>query len=237
MPNNTNTKSAASTKRAGYSQEIPDLAGAWLNYCENPYCNRAWDHLAVWLNEVFKSRLPNGRYDGFLSGCEEDIRQEASLLAIGDYLAGNPQLMAATTAKCHLEIDNQIRKSVNASIKTALQDLIRSLARHHAHHEYGADIDTLQEAACEHPAQRKSLWELPLELQRAIVFAALKSAVAEKLLSASSADVVIEMLENGLSQSAMAKKLGVTRQTINERIAPVRKLIATLVEAQEFPFL
>ena len=235
MSNNNNTKSAAFTKRAGYSKQQSDLAGTWLNYCSHPDCRRARDHWAVHLDELFKSRLPIGRYDGILMGCEEDVRQAACQLAIRNYLAGNRELMAATAGRCLEEIDRQIRKSVNASIKTVFRALLKSLARHHAHHQYGSDPDAIPHANCDHPARRKILWELPFELQRTIVVAALRSAVADNLLSARSADVVIEMVNEGLSQSAMAKKLGVTRQTINERIAPVRKLITALVEAQEFP--
>ena len=235
MSNNNNTKSAAYTNKAGYSQTISDLAETWLDYCANPDCCQARDHLAVNLDKLFQSRIPIGHYNGILMGCEEDVRQEACLLAASNYLAGNRELMAATAGRCLAEIDNQIRKSVNGSIKAAFQTLLKSLARHHALHQYEADPDAVQQASCEHPARRKILWELPFELQRTIVFAALRNAVAENLLSARSADVVIEMVENGLSQSAMAKKLGVTRQTMNERIAPVRKVIATLVEAQEFP--
>ena len=235
MSNNNNTKSAAYTNKAGYSQTISDLAETWLDYCANPDCCQARDHLAVNLDKLFQSRIPIGHYDGILMGCEEDVRQEACLLAISNYLAGNRELMAATVGRCLEEIDRQIRKSVNGSIKTAFRALLKSLARHHAHHEYEADPDTIPHATCDHPARRKILWELPFELQRTIVVAALRSAVAENLLSAHSADVVIEMVNEGLTQSAMAKKLGVTRQTINERIAPVRKLIANLVEAQEFP--
>ncbi len=235
MLNNNNTKSAAYTNKAGYSQTISDLAETWLDYCANPDCCQARDHLAVNLDKLFQSRIPIGHYNGILMGCEEDVRQEACLLAASNYLAGNRELMAATAGRCLAEIDNQIRKSVNGSIKAAFQTLLKSLARHHALHQYEADPDAVQQASCEHPARRKILWELPFELQRTIVFAALRNAVAENLLSARSADVVIEMVENGLSQSAMAKKLGVTRQTMNERIAPVRKVIATLVEAQEFP--
>ncbi|MEI8309408.1 MAG: hypothetical protein WCH98_01495 [Verrucomicrobiota bacterium] len=235
MSNHTNTKSAARTKRAGYSQETSDLAGAWLGYRDNPDCRRARDHLALRLDEVFKSRLPNGRYGGILTGCEEDVRQEACLLAISNYLAGNPGLMVATADRCLEEIDRQIRKSVNGSIKTAFRALLKTLARHHALHDYGADPDTVRQANCDHPAQRRLLWELPFEVQRRIVLTCLRSAAAEKLLSARSADTAIAMVKMGLSQTAMAKKLGVTRQAINERIAPVRKLIAALVEAQEFP--
>ncbi len=235
MSNNNNTKSAAFTNKAGYSQTISDLAETWLDFYANPDCCQARDHLAVRLDKLFKSRIPIGRYDGILMGCEADVRQEASLLAISNYLAGNPELMAATAGRCLDEIDNQIRRSLNASIKAAFQTLLKSITRHHSIHVYGSDPDSIPNATCDHPARRKILWELPFELQRPIVVAALRSAVAENLLSARSADVVIDMVENGLSQSAMAKKLGVTRQTINERVATVRKLIAALVEAQEFP--
>ena len=231
----TNTKSAAFIKRAGYSLKNSGLAETWLDYCANPDCCQAREHLAVHLDRLFQSRLPIGRYEGILTGCEEDVRQEACLLAINKYLAGNPELMAATSGGCLDEIDNQIRKSVNASIKASFQTLLKSLARHHAHHEYGSDPDALPHATCDHPARRKILWELPFEVQRIIVLAALRSAVAENRLSARCVDVVIEMVNEGLSQTAMAKKLGVTRQTINESIGPVRKLIAALVEAQEFP--
>jgi len=237
MLNNNNTKSAAFTNKAGYSLKTSGLAETWLDYCANLDCRQSSDHLAVHLDKLFKSRLPIGHYDGILMGCEEDVRQEACLLAISKYLAGNPELMAATAGRCLQEIDRQIRKSVNGSIKTVFRALLKSLARHQAHHEYGSDPDTIPHANCDHPARRKILWELPFELQRTIVVAALRSAVADNLLSARSADVVIEMVNEGFSQSMMAKKLGVTRQTINERIAPVRKLIAALVEAQEFPIL
>ena len=90
MSNNNNTKSAAYTNKAGYSQTISDLAETWLDYCANPDCCQARDHLAVNLDKLFQSRIPIGHYDGILMGCEEDVRQEACLLAINKYLAGNP---------------------------------------------------------------------------------------------------------------------------------------------------
>jgi len=235
MSKYNNTKPAALANKAGYSLKTSGLAETWLDYCANPDCSMARDLLAVHLDELIQSRIPTGHYDGIMKGWEKDVRQEACLLAISNYLGGNPELIAATAGGCLAEIDNQICKSVNASIKTAFRALRKSLARHHALHVYGVDPEAFKQASCVHPAQRKILWELPFEVQRAIVFAALKNVVVENHLCARSVDVVIEMVDKALSQSAMAEKHGVTRQTINERIAPVRRLIAALVETQEFP--
>ncbi len=238
MHNDTENQLAASSKKAGYSfktTSIPDLAGAWLAYCSDPDSSQARECLAVRLDESLRSRLPLGGCTGILAGHEEDIRQEAYLLLVGRFLAGNAGLMTATAAGDVAKIDNQIRKSANGSIRAVLRTMLRSLARHHEVHEYGVDVDACPQADCIHPAVRTSLWELPFELQCKLVFAALRKAVVDKKLPARAADLAIKMVDGGISQSAVAAALGVTRQSIHQSIALVRRLISALVEAEEFP--
>jgi len=223
---------AASTKSAGYS---PDLALAWLNFCDDRENQAANDHLAVHIDAILKERLPDKNYKGILSGREQEVRQEAYLLAVGKYLAGNPDLIAVTAVRNRLGIESQIRRSVGGSIKSAAQTLKKRIKRHWQLHSYGENIDGLPQAVCIHPAHRTSHWELPYEEQRQMVFSALRNALKKKLLHARNAKILMDMINEGLSQSEMAKRLGISRAAVHQRLEPVRKYVKGHIETQEFP--
>jgi len=228
----TTGKSAASSKSAGYS---PDVALAWLNFCDDRENQAANDHLAVHLDVILKERLPDKHYNGILSGREQEVRQEAYLLAAGKYLAGNPELIAATAVRNRLVIDSQIRRSLGASIKSASQTLKKRTKRHWQLHSYGEEISGLPQAVCTHPACYTSLWQLPYEEQRQMVFAALRNALKKKLLRARNAQILIDMLNEGLTQSEIAKRLGISPAAVHQRLEPVRKYVKGHIESQEFP--
>ena len=224
--------SAATSKSADYS---PDVALAWLNFCDDRENRAANDQLAVQLDMIFKERLPDNHYDGILIGREEEVRQEAYLLAASKYLAGNPELIAATAARNHLGIDSQIRRSVGGSIKSAAQTLKKRIKRHWQLHSYGENIDGHPQAVCTHPACHTSLWDLPYSAQRQMVFAALRAAIRKKLLHARNARILIDMINEGLTQSEIARRLGISRAAIHQRLEPVRKYVKDHIETQEFP--
>jgi len=230
----TTRKSAASSKSAGYSPSSTDLPLAWLNYCDHPESPETKNILAIHLDSILKERLPDNRYEGILSGREEEVRQEACLLVVSKYLAGNPELIAATASVNHQEIDAQIRRSVGAAIKSASQTLKHAIKRHRQLHSYGEDLDALPQAVCTHPACRTSLWELPYEAQRQMVFAALRSALKKKLLHARNARILMDMIKEGLSQSEIAKRLGISRAAVHQRLEPVRKIVKKHIDSQEF---
>lgn len=233
MKHHNKPEPAAFPEKAGY--QPTEIARAWLAYCSRPKCQKARKDFAERLDELLKSRLPDGRCTGAIKGLEGDIRQEAYLLLVGRYLAGNPTLLAATFAADAAEADNQLRKSAAAAIRSAAQSMAKALVRERQLIECGADPDAIAEVGTMHPANRTSLWELPFEQQRLLVFAALESAVTAKLLGRRGAGMLREMVEKGMTQSELARARGISRQSVQETLALVRKLIASLVEAREMP--
>jgi len=231
---NTKSKSAASPKKkAGKRHLVPGLASAWLSYCRDPECREVCGHFAIKLDALLKSRVPDGNYQGVLKGLEDEVRQEAYLLLVGKYLAGNPELIAATAAGSRKEITNQITKSLCGSIKAITRTMKKLRWRHLEFHACGVDLDTCYQVR--HPAQRRTLWELPFDLQRQMVFASLQNAIQEKLLVARSARIAMTMVDEGLTQSDIAKSLGISRPAVHQMLAPVRDYLKRDIETREFP--
>ena len=237
MTTNSTAKSAAFSQKAGYppTNSIPEIAAAWLSYCQDPDSQQSREHLAGCLDQTFKIRLPNGRYDGILQGREADVRQEAYLLLVSNYLPGNEELFAATQARNLLEISCQIEKSLNGSIRSTFQTLRKSILRHLQIHAYGENPDDPGQTMCLHPAHHTTLWDLPFEIQRELVFSALNLAVREKHLMPHHANVAFAMVDGEMSQQQLATKLGVSRQAIHQQLQPVREFLQAHIETVELP--
>ena len=194
MINISKSNLSASPKTAGYSPKhsIPDIASAWQEYCNDPESKEICEHLGGLLEALLNSRLPKGRYKGILLGMEEEVRQDAYLLLARRYLGGNPELIDATLAGDLATIRAQIALSAGASISAVSMTLKNRLRRYLHLHDSRADLDRTPEAICIHPAGLQSLWDLPFEQQRDIVFAALGVAVRKKLLRARNAKIAMD---------------------------------------------
>ena len=234
MCHHIQTKSAAPSTEAGYSSRTK-LACTWLVYCSEPSCPKALHDFAVCLDEALKLRLPDGCCTGIIKEREADIRQEVYMLLVARYFSGNPELLAATAAADIAEIGNQLCKSINGAIRAVSRCLRKSLIREQESIRYVADPDAILVPRNVHPANRKTLWELPFEQQMMLVFVALEGAVTKKLFSTRGASMAREMLERGMSQSALARSRGISRQSVHETIAPVRGILSALIEEKEFP--
>lgn len=236
MTNNNKIQTAAAPKRAGNSKSsTSDLAQVWINYCGDPERKDSENALASKLDALFKRKFPDRSCQGILNGREQEVRQEAYLLLVGRYLAGNRILIAATSNGDREQIENQIKRSLSGALKSVARSMRRTAERHLELHAYGEDLDVCPQAACIHPAYQTSYWELPYEMQLRMVFAALRLGLHNGLFCSMSADIVVAMLEGGHSQSQIAKALGISRQAVHSRLAPVRKHLQGLIESQEFP--
>lgn len=233
MSHHTRPKSAAFSAKAGSSSQ--EAACSWFGYCFAPRCRSAREELAIHLDRLLQERLPDGCCVPPLQGHEADLRQKANLLLIGRYLAGNTKLLEATAAGDLAEVANQIRRSVGGAISAEHNSLQKKLYHDLSHIKEDADPDTVLAARTIHPANRRTLWELPFEQQQILVFAALEKAVTQHLVTNRSAGLAREMVEDGKSQSDLARSRGISRQSVHEALGPVREILAQLIENEEFP--
>ncbi len=227
----------AAPSGAGYSPSTTttSLAVAWVDYCLHPEQEKTREKLACELEEALLLALPTGRNTGIMTGTEDEIRQESNLLLLGRYLAGNDDLIQATKKADLPATKKQIRKSLNGAIRATSRTLLRSLQKDRKKHHYCESIEDHPLAICKHPAERRTLWELPYEAQRELVFATLRMAIVEKRLAEQNVQLLVTMVKESLSQTDIAQARGVTRQAINQRIAPVREYLRTRIANQEFP--
>jgi hypothetical protein len=231
------TSGPAAFLKAGNSLQtsIDCVATAWVHYCNDPSDPQAQEVLARALEQALIIALPINRGDGLLKGREKEIRQEANLLLLQKYLVGNHDLLEATRIGDSSEIVNQILKSINGAIVSTSRVLLHAIQKERKLHEYRACLDDNTLAICVHAAHYKHLWQLPYESQKQLVFEALRMAIKEKFLRPANAKLVMKMVENGTRQSEVANSLGITKQAIHQRIAPVRNFLRSQIPKQEFP--
>lgn len=233
MSHHTRPKSAAFAAKAGSSSQ--EAALAWFAYCFAPGMPSAREELANHLDRLLQERLPDGCYAAPLQGMEGDIRQKAHLLLIGRYLAGNAELLQATVAGDLDEVAKELFKSAAGAVRAERDSLRRKLNRELEHIKEVSDLESIPDLRNTHPANCRALWELPFEQQQLLVFAALEKAVTQHLVTSRSAGLAREMVEDGKSQSDVARSRGVSRQSVHEALGPVREILAKLIEAEEFP--
>jgi len=219
------------TYRSPQSPKNRSLSKAWIAFCSS--ADAAEDELARHLDVLLKSRLPDGCCKGLIAGREDDIRQEAYLLLVQRYLAGNPALLNATEALDENEIAEQIEKSARASVTAVKRSMKKAALKCAKAHDDDADVESV--CGADHPANRGNLWALPCELQRALVFSILRRVAKENLLTLRAVSFATDMLELDLTQSLVAKARGVSRQSAHQHLSRVREVLRTEIVHAEFP--
>jgi hypothetical protein len=219
------------TFRSPQSPKNPDLAKAWMSFCTSPEADP--NELARQLDTLLKNRLSDGRCQEPIAGREDEIRQEACLLLINRYLAGNPALFDATKALDEDEISEQIARSAQASLTSVKRTIKKAALKLAKVHDEDADIDAV--GGSNHPANRKNFWALPYELQRAMVFSILRRAATENLLTQRTLSIAVNMLESERGQSPAAKAHGISRQSVHQHLSRVREVLNREIAKTEFP--
>jgi len=226
MQMNTNSHSTASATSSGvgypFNNNLFPLASTWVDYCEKPDVPDYIRCVTELLDSTIKQSLPHGKFVGVLLGREAEVRQEAFLLLMHRYLAGNTRLIVATTERNFEAIENQIYRSIHAALWIAKRKLLRSLIHERDRYQFLETMDDTLVGCCLHPAEHKTLWDLPYDAQCALVVVSLRRAIADKLLPSKSATTALAMVEGKLNQSHVAKTLGVTRQAVHHQLQPVR---------------
>jgi hypothetical protein len=211
------------------------LAFAWKCSLEKPDDPTAINQLAEELERLARRVYPDGCRNGLLTGREGEIRQEALLLLLRRYLLGNKRLLEVTKQGDVEAITNQILRSLHAALNATQRSVLKRREKEVHEIESWGEIGEHPEAMTLHPSNRHFLWELPFEVQRQLALRGLRQAIAERRLPPGSAELALRMVDDGLSQSAMAKLKGVSRQAVNQRLKPVSRFLRRFIEGEEFP--
>jgi predicted DNA-binding protein YlxM (UPF0122 family) len=169
-----------------------------------------------------------GKSRGLLRQRIDEVESLANCL-FEKYLNGNSKLHLAITAKNRPEISEQIERTMNAVVQIARKRTLKKDLKDR--HIFMAD---LPDVLVQHP-YRLELADLPVDIKKEMVRLAVEECREE--LGHKTADLLSEILERSCPMAEVARDLGVTRQAIHMRLAPVIKKIRKKLESMEIPNL
>jgi len=230
MSNDTKTTHDALQDR----NDLPDsLADSWIDFLQSPEDTSAQNRFANELNTLVRRFHTRASLIEPLRNLSEDLCQEANLLLLSKLLAGNQELIAATCDRNRAAISGQLRRSVSAALRFSKWKLIKSLSRSLG--EFQPEQDRGEAAIYQHPANVTKLCDFSIEFQQKLVMEMLHRAVNDLALTSDSAELARHHVINNLTQADIARSLGVTRQAVCQRLAPVWRYLRKALNDQEFP--
>lgn len=189
----------------------------------NPHEDKSPDHdldsVAEELVELARTRLPDHVMKGSLKGCEDDIRQEAVLLAMKWYIrqrSGDPaqertcwnsaQAICAALRYCKLNAIKRHKKEQQAR---------RSLGAIQSHHaDHGAAAEEWS------PAEIREL------LERSI-----QQALQSGLISHLNASIAIQVYIEGVTVKELADYLSRSTGAIHQHLTRVRQAVPGIIHS------
>jgi len=169
-----------------------------------------------------------GKSRGLLRQRIDEVESLANCL-FEKYLGGNSDLRRALTAKSSTEISEQIERTMNAVVEIARKRTLKKDRKDR--HIFMAD---LPDVLVQHP-YRLELADLPVDIKKEMGRRALDEI--RKEIDQKTADIFSDGLERSCPLSEIARELGVSRQAIHMRLAPVIKKIRKKLESMEIPNL
>ena len=212
-----------------------ELALAWLAYNCKFASARTYQAFEFALNKTLKRILPDNAMSGVLRGLEDQIRQGALIELMLDYLQGNPDLRSATAQGSLKKIKRILVQSVNRAVKYSKREVLRHEKAVASRHQLTDDVDQFARETIVHPAQIRNYWELPPDIQLQIVKAGVRQAMHEKRLPQNTAGMIAAMIEHGWSASETSRRLGVSPQTVHNRLKRSGDYFREFIDHTEFP--
>lgn len=228
------TENIHSTSNATSRNHHGCLSAAWLDFWRNPQDTEALDRLGVEIDEILRRFLSRRGHETPISW-QNDVIQEAGKLIYWRYLAGNKRLTDASQRADRAEIENQIRAAAWTSVRTTVREFRRRFRAYGLLFDSSSEPEDHPENSCIHPAQKTDLRQLSLDDQIKLVDRALRIAALDGSLTAVSVEIARTLLNDGCTQTELAQARGVTRQSISQRLAPVREYLREAVHSEEFP--
>jgi hypothetical protein len=234
MKNITTTKTAGCMQLGNKNTNpIQQLATAWISYNDEVTDSSRMERLAEALDKTLKAMLPDGRLRDITRGREGEIRNEAALACLDSFFAGNDQLVEATVNFNSDEIVSQLRRSINAAMRIQSARIRKEMASD-AKRFVSVDEELIPQRDT-HPAVRKSEWELSPSLHVDFVLNAIDQALSDEELPEQTLSIIREMVDEGLTQSQVARRHKISKAAVNQRLKRAASAINRAISKAELP--
>jgi hypothetical protein len=175
------------------------------------------------LDILARRRLPDRVLQGGLTGCEDDVRQEAILLALSWFLRNE----AAP------DVDPGLPWHAPRAIAGALRIIKRNYLKN-----LKSNAETLQQIRLHenrmilHPVMIPTR-DWPTCTMKRMIKKAIRIARNSYKISASNAAIAQEVLVQGIPVTALAEQLGVSRSAVNQQLSRAKRHLPTILQHLE----
>lgn len=184
------------------------------------------EQIAEELTDRAQRRLPDGGLQGILQGCEEDIRQEAILLALTWYLRG-------ASKNCEKSVDAwHAPRAIAGALRIIKRDAIKNLLdetdkRHR--------IDPIPTTTC-HPVMVRAC-DWPTPVMRDLCRQAIRIALRNRRISPLNAAVAEAVYVDGIQVIDLAARRKVHRSSIYQHLFRAQRHLRDVIESIEVPLM
>ena len=233
--NNSSASASSSGKVNKSTKTSAALAKAWLAKHRSANCLKTSHAFDVLLDKTIRRIIPDGSETGLLHGLEGEIRQRSAHLLFYKHLAGNGNLLAATELGSQANIRKYLAQAIYSAVKYSKLEILDREERIAERHQWTDDVDCFDQGSVNHHSNRKSLWELPVELQLQLVYAGLGLAVRENSLPSETAAMILTMIKENCSVSEIARRIKISPQAAHKRIRRAGDYLKKFIDGCELP--
>jgi len=188
--------------------------------------NDTLEQIAEELTDQARRRLPDGVLKGILTGHEEDIRQQAILLALTWYLQGE-----------RIDPDNPVDawhapRAIAGALRIIKRDTIKELLSNAESHHQMLPMPT---TIC-HPVMIRAC-DWPTPIMRDLCRQAIRIALRDGKISPLNAAVAEAVYVDGIQVCDLAKRRNVHRSSIYQQLSRVRRHLRVIIESIDVSLL
>jgi len=229
-------RTTRAAKAAGKKKSGNKLTEAWVSYHCDPSRAGAREALAVEVDAAVKRGYPRLRGQ-WLQGSQEDVKSRATALLVDAYFMGNRKLLRATELGDRRQIGDQLLRSLRGAVSTAKREALKPIRRHRKL------LDEVEEAALvaaksvPHPAQCRSLHDLPAASQRQVLLDLVGQGVESEAISAETGKLAAMIIAEDMTPACAGRALGISRRKAHAQLQRLRGYISRNLERTEFPMM
>jgi hypothetical protein len=229
-------KPIRAAKAAGRKKSGQKLVDAWISYHADPREAKARNSLALEVDAAIGRGYPRLRGE-WLQGSEEDVKSRAVSLLVDSYLMGNRKLQRATERGDLRRIADQLLRSLRGAMATAKRETLKPIRRHRKLLAEVARASARANLSVRHPANYRSLRDLPLAAQRELLIDLVAQGVESSAIAGETGRLATKVIEEDMTPTAAGRSLGMSRRKAHAQMQRLRGYLNRNLGHTEFPMM